>query len=133
MNWVFATNSDFQIPISLQTDSFNLRYFKLRFDLTEFELFKVGNLDYNDICRYKIIRVLDKLNSFPCKPLYFIREPPLSSETHFIGDHLNFISDSQTFILVWCFIGNPLDFAIFQVGGVNKKVFNKNIHVCELR
>ena len=28
-NWVFATNSDFPVPISLQPDVVNLRYFKL--------------------------------------------------------------------------------------------------------
>ena len=28
-NWVFATNSDFLIPISLQPDGVNLQYFKL--------------------------------------------------------------------------------------------------------
>ena len=29
-NWVFATNSNFQVPISLQSDSVNLWYLKLR-------------------------------------------------------------------------------------------------------
>ena len=36
-NWVFATNSNFQIPISLHPDSVKRLYFKLRlFELTEF-------------------------------------------------------------------------------------------------
>ena len=36
-NWVFATNSNFLIPISRQPDGGNPWYFKLRlFDLTEF-------------------------------------------------------------------------------------------------
>ena len=35
-NWVFATNSHFLTPISLQSDSVNLWYFKLRlFELIE--------------------------------------------------------------------------------------------------
>ena len=37
INWVFETNSDFLIHISLQPDGINLLYFKLRlFDLTDF-------------------------------------------------------------------------------------------------
>ena len=36
-NWVFATNSEFIIPISLEPNVVNLWYFKLiLFDLTEF-------------------------------------------------------------------------------------------------
>ncbi len=35
-NWVFATNSHFLTPISLQPDDVNLWYFKLKlFDFTE--------------------------------------------------------------------------------------------------
>ena len=35
-NWVFATNSNFQIPISLQPNGVHLGYFKLR-------LYEVGS------------------------------------------------------------------------------------------
>ena len=46
-NWVFATNSNLLIPISLQPDGVGLYYFKLTlFDLTEFivEISKVYNI-----------------------------------------------------------------------------------------
>ena len=44
-NWVFASNSDFLIPISLQTDGVNPWYFKLRsFDLTEFVVWNIWGL-----------------------------------------------------------------------------------------
>ena len=41
-NWVFATNSNFLIPKSVQPNSVNLRYFKLRFfDPTEFIVWNI--------------------------------------------------------------------------------------------
>ena len=37
VNWIFATNLNFLLPISLQLDGVNLWFFKVRlFDLTEF-------------------------------------------------------------------------------------------------
>ena len=42
-NWVFATNSIFVIPISLQPDDVNLWYFKLTLrDLRAFIVWKMG-------------------------------------------------------------------------------------------
>ena len=42
LNWVFATNSDILIPISLQLDGVNRWYFKLRiFDLMEFIVWNI--------------------------------------------------------------------------------------------
>jgi len=44
-NWVFSTNSNFLIPISLQPEGENLWYFK--FDLTE----KIIVLNFKDLRR----------------------------------------------------------------------------------
>ena len=54
-NWVFATTSNFVIPISYQPDGVYLRYFKLRlFESTEFiiEISKVYDigLQRNRVC-----------------------------------------------------------------------------------
>ena len=44
-NWVYATNSHFSTPISLQPDDVNLWYFKLRlFDLTELIVWNIKGL-----------------------------------------------------------------------------------------
>ena len=44
-NWVFVTNSNCLIPISLQSDYVNLWYFKLRlFGLTEFIVWNIKDL-----------------------------------------------------------------------------------------
>ena len=44
-NWVFVTNSNYLIPISLQSDDINLCYFKLRLlDLTEFIVWNIKGL-----------------------------------------------------------------------------------------
>jgi len=41
-NWVFATKSNFRIPISLQPDDENLSYVKVRlFNLTEFMVWNI--------------------------------------------------------------------------------------------
>ena len=53
-NWVFATNSNFLIPISLQSDGVNLYYFKLRLsDITEFIVWNIylrySTMGYKDI------------------------------------------------------------------------------------
>ena len=57
-NWVFATNSYFQIPVSLQPFDLNLWYFKLRlFDLTEFIIWNIYGLRhwvFRDIGIWKV-------------------------------------------------------------------------------
>ena len=46
-NWVFGTHSYFLIPISLQPDYLNLKYFKLRlFNLTEFTVWNISGLQH---------------------------------------------------------------------------------------
>ena len=40
-NWVFVTNSDFLIPISLQPNVVDLRYFKLWIMLFKFEILRI--------------------------------------------------------------------------------------------
>ena len=67
MNWVFATNSNLLIPISLQPDVVNLWYFKLRlFDLTEFIVWNIKGLHHQfaKILGSEDLSLWQKLNSF---------------------------------------------------------------------
>ena len=46
-NWVYATSSNFLIPLSLQLDGVSLLYIKLRlFNLTEFIVWNIKGLHY---------------------------------------------------------------------------------------
>ena len=83
-NWVFATNSKFIIPISLEPNVVNLWYFKLTlFDLTEFIVWNVKGL------RYKVAKKLEleyqslwqRLKYFVCYLLF----PPLPDPTVFLS------------------------------------------------
>ena len=56
-NWVFATNCDFLIHISLQPSFLDLRYFKLLFLMikyTKFEILKVCTIRWQRYKEYKI-------------------------------------------------------------------------------
>ena len=69
-NWVLATNSDFQIAISLQPDSVNLWYLKLLlFELKWFIVWNIKGL-WHAKYRDKEIRVWDK-NSIPLNVFNF--------------------------------------------------------------
>ena len=76
-SWVFATNSNFLIPISVQPDDENLRHFKLRlFDLTEFIVWNIWGLRH---WMAKILEFVAKLNSFLPKCTYlapYLLYPP---------------------------------------------------------
>ena len=81
--WVFATNSNFIIPIPVQPYGVNSWYFKLRlFDLTEFILWNIQGLRHwvAKIKELKTHSLLQRLNSFSgtqksLRNLSFIYEP----------------------------------------------------------
>ena len=75
--WVFATNLNFLIPISLHLDGVNRCYFKLRlFDLAEFIVWNVKDLRHR-VAKIKggKVTVCGK-NSIPLSYKY-IYEPPI--------------------------------------------------------
>ena len=62
-NWVFATNPNFLLPICLQPNYLNLRYFKLWFfHITEVKVWNIWGLQHWVVIRYRDlkIRVCDK-------------------------------------------------------------------------
>ena len=66
-NWVFATNSTFLIPISLQPDNLNLWYFKLTlFNPTAFIVWNIKGLPHwvATILNLENQSLWQKLNSF---------------------------------------------------------------------
>ena len=73
-NWVFATNSNFLIPISLQPGGVGLWHFKLRlFDLTEFKVWNILSLRHwvAKVLGLENLSLWQRLNSFPAKPTVF--------------------------------------------------------------
>ena len=68
MNWVFATNSDFPITISLEPNVVALRYFKLWILLDQiiwvWNIIKGLQHRVLKILRFKYLILLQRLNSF---------------------------------------------------------------------
>ena len=68
MNWVFATNSDFLITISLEPNVVDLRYFKLWILLDQiiwvWNIIKGLQHRVLKILRFKYLILLQRLNSF---------------------------------------------------------------------
>ena len=70
-NWVFATNSDFLIPISLKPNVVNLWYFKLiLFDLTELIVWNIKRSNVFEIIMFNNsdIKIMIKMEFFTKYP-----------------------------------------------------------------
>ena len=91
-NWLFATNSDFLIPISLEANVVNLWYFKLIF----FDLSKVIVWNFKGLRRWNP-KIGIRKSEFVAKSQFLIvRDPTFSYNLGWISSTANLFLSLQT-------------------------------------